>query len=739
VVWVRGSVFRRECMKWVRGLYKVENKKTTQAAQCFMVLSDAQAGDPDGEDNKAIQRAVAIRRQNPHIRIIVQILSHANKHRLYQESVEILCVEELKYGLMGRSCQVSGLNTLISTIFKCREYVDFNTKTLKQSAAAGLDTLGDTQHDKEQVHALMHLQDKKESLKWKDEWLLNSTRDIAQMLYPPELEGLLFQHFSAECYKEFGHIVFAIELPPTEDHPTPRTIVNPHGFRLRGGDSVIFLCNGRRIALEFEIKMKKHLQKRIQNGDLKTVEPFKEDSEDLEGEPKQLLKRRDTVASGLLAEIEAQPELTKQQVPALVSRMHPSFYTVEDQYDQKKIDDWGAAHIVPNNQTVPANLKNHIIFYGPLSSAAYFLQPLARECQPQHVVFIIDSTEKIDRHLLEQICFYENLHIVIGDITESNAGLPWCRPSTFIRAGVERAALFVMPNMHGTVDESDSLLGDERVVQVLRNLREHKMHNLKTVDVIGVKPKFMVELLHRHHIEYIRRPLPRPMAYASGQVYSNDFLQSFPAKMFHSSANLPILEHMISSWDSRVFVDVPKESCRGSKVMESCHVVLKKIPVEFHNKPFVEFYEFCTQSHTLCLGLYRHHADWDVIAEQRSNSMCDAGLLADKQDNQLDAEVARDLRYVYVNPRQHDLIGTRDKCYLMVNHHSGKDWDDKNANPSMTTKQDDDCTASEFAAHPEDVHLRENRTAPSPEGVGTPLSPEGISIPLVPVEASCQI
>lgn len=322
---------------------------------------------------------------------------------------------------------------------------------------------------------------------------------------------------------------------------------------------------------------------------------------------------------------------------------------------------------------------------------------------------------------------------MIGDITESNAGLPWCRPSTFIRAGVERAALFVMPNMHGPVDEADSLLGDERVVQVLRNLREHKMHNLKTVDVIGVKPKFMVELLHRHHIEYIRRPLPRPMAYASGQVYSNDFLQSFPAKMFHSSANLPILEHMISSWDSRVFVDVPKESCRGSKVMESCHVVLKKIPVEFHKKPFVEFYEFCTQNHTLCLGLYRHHADWDEIAEKRSTSMQCAGLLADKQDNQLDAEVARDLRYVYVNPRQQDLIGTRDKCYLMVNHHSGKDWDDKNANPSVTTKQGD-CTTFEFAARPSRAVA-----ATGPEGVGIPLSPEGISIPLVPVHVEEQI
>ena len=85
----------------------------TIGLKAFVVLTDANTTDHMAEDRGAIQRAIAIRRQNPTIKVIVQLLLHKNKHRLYQENVDIFCVEEVKFGLLGRSIAVRGLSTLV--------------------------------------------------------------------------------------------------------------------------------------------------------------------------------------------------------------------------------------------------------------------------------------------------------------------------------------------------------------------------------------------------------------------------------------------------------------------------------------------------------------------------------------------------------------------------------------------------------------------------------------------------
>ena len=146
------------------------------------------------EDQAAIQRAIAIRRQNPKVKIIVQLLLHKNKHRLYLENVDIYCVEEIKLGLMGRSVAVKGLTTLVrlphslvsvspcfqvSTIFQFREYVDFNTKVLKKAKKK---QVGDQHIDEAQLAEIHNLYKQPGPLTWTEEWLLSSARDISQMM-----------------------------------------------------------------------------------------------------------------------------------------------------------------------------------------------------------------------------------------------------------------------------------------------------------------------------------------------------------------------------------------------------------------------------------------------------------------------------------------------------------------------------------------------------------------------------
>ena len=108
VKWVTGSVFEEAHLRqWVMG----------DRAVCFINLANSEISDPkamQSEDNSAVQRALVIRRTFPKARLITQILLERNLHRLHGERCELVCVEQLKYAMLGRSVRVAALHTLLS-------------------------------------------------------------------------------------------------------------------------------------------------------------------------------------------------------------------------------------------------------------------------------------------------------------------------------------------------------------------------------------------------------------------------------------------------------------------------------------------------------------------------------------------------------------------------------------------------------------------------------------------------
>ena len=116
VVWVTGDVHFRESMAQVNGL-----EDSNPCAEAFFVLADSKSDDPMKEDNEAIVRAISIRRHNKKVQVIVQLLLAENRHRLQGEGVDVFCVEEIKFSLLGRGCIVPGLCTLMCQLFVKRE------------------------------------------------------------------------------------------------------------------------------------------------------------------------------------------------------------------------------------------------------------------------------------------------------------------------------------------------------------------------------------------------------------------------------------------------------------------------------------------------------------------------------------------------------------------------------------------------------------------------------------------
>ena len=201
VIWVTGDVHFRESMESVCGL------ETSQpCAEAFFVLTDSKSDDPMKEDDEAIVRAVSIRRHNSKVQVIVQLLLAENRHRLQGEGIDVFCVEEIKFSLLGRGCVVPGLCTLMCQLFVKRE----------------VETAGALANDPWDEPDFFETRRDSE-LSWEDEYFLGSAYDMYQIDVDPSVEGLLFKELAWEIFQVHGAMCIGVEFPPEDSHKVKQT------------------------------------------------------------------------------------------------------------------------------------------------------------------------------------------------------------------------------------------------------------------------------------------------------------------------------------------------------------------------------------------------------------------------------------------------------------------------------------------------------------------------------------
>ncbi|XP_054984406.1 potassium channel subfamily U member 1 [Sorex araneus] len=111
---VSGSALKREDLKRV----------SVEAAEACLIIANPLCRDTHEEDNSNIMRVLSIKNYYPKTRIIIQILHSHNKSFLskipswnWNNGDNIICFAELKLGFIAQGCLVPGLCTLLTSLF----------------------------------------------------------------------------------------------------------------------------------------------------------------------------------------------------------------------------------------------------------------------------------------------------------------------------------------------------------------------------------------------------------------------------------------------------------------------------------------------------------------------------------------------------------------------------------------------------------------------------------------------
>ncbi|XP_055345724.1 calcium-activated potassium channel slowpoke-like [Paramacrobiotus metropolitanus] len=115
--YLQGSVLELEDLR---------RAKLHEADAC-MILANKTAADIDAEDSSNIMCVVAVKNYHPKVRVIMQLLQYRSK--TYLTSIpnwdpmggdDVICLPEIKLGLIAQSCIAPGFSTLLSNMFAAR-------------------------------------------------------------------------------------------------------------------------------------------------------------------------------------------------------------------------------------------------------------------------------------------------------------------------------------------------------------------------------------------------------------------------------------------------------------------------------------------------------------------------------------------------------------------------------------------------------------------------------------------
>jgi hypothetical protein len=97
-----------------------QQRIAVEDAHCFYVLPDIFRADTTQEDLESIVRVLALRRACPETRIIVLLHRAVHKELLHGTgaSTDVICIDQLKLQLVGKSTAVPGFSTMVCNLCK---------------------------------------------------------------------------------------------------------------------------------------------------------------------------------------------------------------------------------------------------------------------------------------------------------------------------------------------------------------------------------------------------------------------------------------------------------------------------------------------------------------------------------------------------------------------------------------------------------------------------------------------
>ena len=641
---------------------------------CAVILANKLAKNPRLEDFSNIMKAFSFRKfsyihgKGADTRICIQLLRPETKEIYFSSLVnsndtnshdQIICVEEIKLQLLGKSCLCQGITTIISALITSEKpAIDDNIKFQGEFS-------------------------------WLNEYLLGIQLEIYVVTLRAELiHNMRFIDVVKLVYEVAGLVVIGIDV--IIDDFKPFVCLNPATYLLSPFDNLVYiLANSQPNDQELNDKIKEHLeknQKGIVENNIEMVKllrlknpfwnnmknknrfltrngsllPNSKNNNLFNGNNNNINSLDNSLSSSYNNNIQKKPKIKfKPSLYTLTNHTNYSNTIIQNLEDnsntyKKKLEAFTTVKqnffhtILPRTQHEAESfssdiLDRHIIVCGIGLNLKNLLMPLRASSMKnqQYPILIIDKNEHIPSEIWKEIQYYPDIYFMQGNPIKSK---------DLQKAGIKKArAVIILSKSTTDIEQADMV--DADTIFIYKAIKNETKTALIIAELVSVSAiSFINSTSDDSNVRKQGYWLSQP--FAVGEIYISSMLDTLICQAFYNPYITDILQQLIMGSAGSNFSQKKKKKMQEKKITQSTLYLLNINDelLRLGNRDFPkkvmykELFEFFAKNNMVAIGINRNSARLSTLKNNKN-----------------------DKRYVYLCPKYDTMVDTdHDKIYILA-------------------------------------------------------------------------
>ena len=618
---------------------------------CAIILANKLAKNPKYEDFSNIMKAFSFRKfsyingKGHNTRICIQLLLPETKEIYYNSLInydrnnsqdQIICIEELKLQLLGKSCLCQGITTIISALITSE----------KPPLTPRIKFTGE--------------------LDWLNEYLYGIQLEIYVITLKAELiHNMKFIDVVKLVYEVSDLVVIGIDV--IIDDIKPFVCLNPASYLLSPFDNLVYVLADRQPDdEEINDKIREHLEKNqkgvVENNMemvklLRLKNPYwnkmannsnvfknnfyKNNNTNTSNENNNNLNNSTTnINSEKINDVKYKFILNNNTIDTgnIYKKKLDMYSTVKQNFFHT---------ILPRTQHEaesfnPDILDHHIIVCGIGFNLKNLLMPLRASSMKneQYPILIIDKAEHIPSEIWKEIQYYPNIYFMQGNPIKSK---------DLQKARVKKAkAIIILSKSTTDVEQADMV--DADTIFIYKAIKNETKSALIIAELVSVSAISFINNVNEDN--FIRKQgywLSQP--FAVGEMYISSMLDTLICQAFYNPYITEILQQLIMGSAGSNFSPSFQKKLQEKKITQSTLYLLnindELIRLgyrDFQKKmQYKELFQYFSKNNMIPIGINRNSAKLSKIRNKQEK------------------------RYVYLCPKKTDLVDIEhDKIYILA-------------------------------------------------------------------------
>ena len=633
---------------------------------CAVILANRLAKNPRIEDFSNIMKAFSIRKfkrffsKENEARICIQLLRPETKEIYYSSLIsdnevnsvntQIICVEEIKLQLLGKSCLCPGITTIIASLITSKKpSIDENAQISNEYS-------------------------------WLKEYLNGIQQEIYFVSLKAELmHNLKFIDIVRLVYKVSGLVVIGIDV--IIDDLKPFVCLNPSNYLISPFDTLVYILADSQpdsdelnelIRNYLEMNSKGIVEKNKEMVKLLRLKSFYWNK--IANIPDYFHNTEKQASLGIKFStenyIDSQNKHTSYNTQELKKESLRKKSTLSKNYDQKlnnnfnnndknsnpfrqKLDQYGVIRknffhtILPRTQHKaetfsPDILDNHIIVCGIGLNLKNLLMPLRASSMKnqQYPIVIIDKAEHIPSEIWKEIQYFPDIYYIQGNPIKSK---------DLHKAGINKAkAVIILSKSTSDLEQSDMV--DADTIFIYKAIKNETKSAMIIAELVSVSA---LSFLNSNADENLikKQGYWLSPSFAVGEIFIGSMLDTLICQAFYNPFITDILKQLIMGSAASNFTNSFQIKLMEKKITQST-LYLLSIDEELtrlgfrdikKNMKYKEIFNFFVKNNMVPIGLHRNNKDIVLDINKKNKP------------------------YVYLCPKRDDIIEIeRDKIYVLA-------------------------------------------------------------------------